>query len=54
MTVIAIVPALALILGLLVWFAASNPKVSEAGKWLYVTGLLVTLFALAGHVIHLP
>jgi len=48
---IAIVPLLVAVIGLLVYVLASNAKVIEVGKALMWCGILVTLFALASHVI---
>lgn len=53
MTIIAIIPALVCLIGLLLWVLASNPKVSEAGKWMFVCGLLVTLFVMSKNVIRI-
>jgi hypothetical protein len=38
---VAIVPMIVLIVGLLTWFVSANPKVSEAGKIGFSCGLLV-------------
>ncbi len=53
MTVVAIVPALVMVVGLLLWCLPVPPKVSEAGKWMFVCGLLVTLCVMAKHVVKL-
>lgn len=42
------------VLGLLAWALASNPKVAEAGRIAYFCGLLVTVWLLAAHPVHLP
>jgi hypothetical protein len=44
---IAIIPIIACILGLLMWVLATNAIVKRAGEWMYVCGLLVTLFVAA-------
>jgi hypothetical protein len=48
---IALIPLLAAIVGLLVYVLAANPKVIEVGRALMWCGLLVTLFAVASHVV---
>jgi len=50
---IAIVPLLAAILGLLVYVLASNSKAIEIGRLTYFAGLLVTLFIAAKHIVKL-
>lgn len=50
MTVIAIVPALVALLGLLV-FVLAEGKPAEIGRAMLWCGLLVTLAVLAGHVV---
>ena len=42
--VIAIIPVLVLIIGLLMYFASANPKVQETGRIMFFCGLLVVLF----------
>jgi hypothetical protein len=44
---IAIVPLIAAIIGLLIYVLASNAKVSEVGRLLMACGMLVTLFVTA-------
>lgn len=51
--VIAIVPALAAVIGLVVWFVASNARVSEAGKLVFFAGMLALLFALMNHTVRI-
>lgn len=51
--VIAIVPALAAVIGLIVWFVASNARVSEAGKLVFFAGMLALLFALMHHTVRI-
>lgn len=48
---IAIIPLLACIVGLLVYVLAANAKVVEVGRALFWCGLLVTLFTVASKVI---
>ena len=50
--VIAIVPALVAVLGVLVYALASG-KASQIGLYCFGAGLLVTLFVVARHVVHL-
>ena len=53
MTVIAIIPALAAVIGLLIYVLAANTKVQELGRLTFLAGLLVTLYALMGHTVKL-
>lgn len=39
----AYLPLLIALIGLIVWFISTNPKLAEAAKWAYVTGLLAFL-----------
>ncbi len=49
---IAIVPVLAALLGLLLWgFAPGDAK--TAGKILFAAGTLVTVYVLAGHTVRI-
>lgn len=50
---IAIVPLLVLVTGLLLWVLSSNPKVAEAGRILFFCGAFVTTQLLAGETIRL-
>ncbi|HZJ65902.1 MAG TPA: hypothetical protein VFD36_20485 [Kofleriaceae bacterium] len=50
---IAIFPVVAIIVGLLLWALASNPKVAEAGRLTFFAGMLALLFALATHTIRI-
>ena len=49
--VIAIIPVLVLIVGLLVWVLAARPKAAEAGRILFAVGALITVYVLAHHTI---
>lgn len=50
---VTIVPVLVLIVGLLVYALAANPKVVELGRIAYFVGLLVTVWAVASRVFRL-
>jgi len=50
---IAWLPLLVAIAGLLLYALANNPKVAEAGRLAFACGLLVTLFALARATVRL-
>lgn len=50
--VIAIIPFIIMIVGLLLWVLASNPKVSEAGRIMFFCGLLVTTFEFGRETVH--
>ena len=43
------IPALFLILGLVIWVAASKPKVSEFGRLMVLAGLIGLCASLSGH-----
>ncbi len=49
---IAIVPALMVLLGLLLWALCSNPKAAEAGKWIFIAGVFALAFTLASKTVH--
>ncbi len=53
MTAIAILPAVLVIVGLLVYMLAGNPKATELGRITFACGLLVLAYVLAGHVVRL-
>ena len=44
---IAIVPILVLVVGLLMWALAANPKLQEAGRLMFFCGLLVSCFVVS-------
>jgi hypothetical protein len=50
---IAIIPLLVAIAGLLIYVLANNAKVVEVGRALMWCGILVTLFASANHTVRL-
>jgi hypothetical protein len=53
---IAIVPVLVCILGLLIWALNTPPPravLVKVGEWMFVVGLLVTLLVFATHVVRL-
>ncbi len=50
---IAYLPLLAAIVGLLLYVLAANAKLIEVGRALLWCGTLVTLFALASHTVKL-
>lgn len=45
---VAIIPLLFLVVGLLLWFIASHPKVAEAGRLLFFCGMFVLTWRLGG------
>lgn len=51
---IAIIPLVVAIIGLLAYVLASNPKISEVGRILFLVGALVTVAVLAGHTLRMP
>lgn len=50
---IAIAPLLAAVVGLLIFVLAANPKLNKIGEHLMWTGMLVTLYVLANHVVRI-
>lgn len=50
MVIIATVPLIILVIGLLLWYFAPGPKAQETGRLMFFAGLLVLLFSAAGHV----
>lgn len=50
---IAIVPLLVCIVGLLAYTLSANAKVAELGRIAYACGLLVTVFVMAEHLVKL-
>ena len=53
MLFIAIIPALVMLVGGLVFALTSNVTAKELGRLAFFAGLLVLMFALAGHVVRL-
>ncbi len=51
MIVVAILPAVVCIVGLLVYLLASNPKAVELGRLAFFAGLFCLTWALAGHTV---
>lgn len=47
-------PALAALVGLLMFGFAANPKLVRIGELTYFAGILVTLIDLGSHAIHIP
>jgi Na+/phosphate symporter len=52
--VIALIPILVFIVGLLLYALVENPKLVELGRAMLWCGLLVTLFHLADKVVRIP
>lgn len=51
--VIAIVPALVLIVGLLMWAFGPGPKLQEAGRIMFFCGMFVITWILSKESIHI-
>lgn len=45
---VAIIPLVVLVAGLLMWVLAANPKVSEAGRLMFFSGVFVMTWKLSG------
>jgi Na+/phosphate symporter len=54
MTLVALIPVLMMIVGLLMYALAANPKVAEAGRILFAAGAFALAFAYAGKAISVP
>ena len=50
---IAVFPLLIAVVGLLMWFISSNPKVSECGKILFFVGMLALALAESTKSVHI-
>jgi hypothetical protein len=53
MTLVALVPVLAAVIGVLVYALASNAKVAELGRLTFFAGLFVALLVFATKVVKL-
>jgi hypothetical protein len=51
---IAVVPVIFMIVGLLLWALAANPKVAEAGRIMFAAGSFAICFALSGKGVTIP
>jgi hypothetical protein len=51
---IAIVPVVVLILGLLIWALAANPVPKEAGRLMFFAGMFIAVWISARATVHLP
>ena len=49
---IAYIPLICAIVGVLLYVLASNPKVQEIGRLAYFAGFLVLMFTLASKTVH--
>ncbi len=50
---IAIIPIVALVLGLLLWALATHPLVKDAGRITFAAGMLVTLFVASHYALRI-
>ncbi len=50
---IAIVPILVALIGLVMYLASANPKVNELGRILFAVGALVATYAAMSHTVQL-
>ena len=51
--IIAFIPLLFALIGLLMYVLASNAKVSELGRILFLVGWFFTMYSVAGKTVHL-
>lgn len=51
--IIAIVPIIAALVGLIVYALSANPKAAEIGRLLFACGALVSLLTVASHTVRL-
>lgn len=49
--VIAVIPLITAVVGLLMWVLAANPKVAEAGRLMFFAGIFVLTLAFAKQTI---
>ena len=48
---IALVPVLVMLLGGIMWFVSSNPKVADAGRGLFFIGVFFIVWQLSGRTV---
>lgn len=53
MLVTALIPILVMLAGAILWAAAKNPKLSEAGRLAFFAGLFASCLAFAGTSVHI-
>jgi hypothetical protein len=53
MTVIAIWPLIVALVGILMYYLASNGKTSNVGMWMFIVGLFWTVYSLLGKTLRL-
>ena len=51
---IAIIPIIVLIVGLLTWAVSSNPLAKDAGRGAFFIGLFVAVWIAAKQTVHIP
>ncbi len=51
--VVAIIPLIVAIVGLLMWAFSNNAKVTVIGQWMFIIGLFWTIAAVAGKTVKL-
>lgn len=51
--IIAYAPLLVAVIGLLVYVLSTNPKAAEAGRIMFLAGMIATCLALSGHTTRL-
>jgi hypothetical protein len=51
---IASLPVIVMLVGMVVYALASNPKAAELGRILFAVGALVSLVLAVRHVVHFP
>jgi Na+/phosphate symporter len=49
---ITIVPVLAVLIGIFLWFAPFNAKIQDLGRILFAVGIFFVIWMLAGEVVH--
>jgi len=53
MVLVSSLPLLFAVVGVLLYALSSNPKIVEIGRLMFACGLLVSLYAVAGHTTRL-
>lgn len=52
-SMIAYIPLLFAVVGVLMYALATNPKIQEIGRIMFACGWLVTMFVLSGHTLRI-
>jgi len=53
MTATLLIPLVVAIVGLALYFVATNPKVQQVGLWSFVAAMVALMFYYIGHAVHI-